>query len=177
MELGRHSYGTAKVFTWTRKGVTIKTGKFCSIADNVKIFIDGNHRMDSFSTFPFREKLKWTECDPTNWGKETPTIGNDVWIANDVVIYSGVHIGDDAVVAGQSVVTKSVPAYAVVAGNPARIVKYRFQNEEIEKLLKWPWWDLPLTTIREKLIPVMNDISQILRVLEDEYSHRTDTGA
>lgn len=166
MELGHHSYGSALIRQWTRCD-TVKVGKYCSIAGGVKIYIDGNHRMDTFSTFPFRERLGWHECPPNNWGKETPTIGNDVWIGDDVVMYSGVHIGDGAVIAGQSVVTKSVPPYAVVAGNPARIVKYRFDDETIKKFLEYKWWDLPDVVIREKLIPINNNIPALIETLKE----------
>jgi len=164
MELGCHSYGSAIVEQWTRRDI-VKVGKYCSIASGVKIYIDGNHRMDTFSTFPFRERLGWNECPPNNWGKETPTIGNDVWIGADVIMYSGVHVGDGAVIAGQSVVTKSVPPYAVVAGNPARIVKYRFDDETIRKFLEYKWWDLPDPVIRDKLIPIHDNIPALIEML------------
>ena len=113
MQLSDHSYGTPIVRQWNRND-TVKVGKLCSLASNIKIVIDGNHNIQDFSSFPFRVRLGWLECPFNNWGKETPTIGNDVWIGDDVVIYSGCHIGDGAVIAGQSVVTKSVPPYAVV---------------------------------------------------------------
>jgi acetyltransferase-like isoleucine patch superfamily enzyme len=101
MELGEHSYGSATFHQWTRND-KVKTGKFCSLAQNIQIFIGGNHRYDTFSTFPFRGRFGWDECELNYWGKSTPIIGNDVWIGNDVV-------------AGQSVVTKNVPPYAIVA--------------------------------------------------------------
>ena len=113
-------------------------------------------------TFPFREIFKWDEIPAGNYGKETPTVGNDVWIASDATIYSGVHIGDGAVNGGQSVVTKSVPPYAIVAGNPARIVKYRFTEDIIKELLELKWWDLPLEVIREKLIPKFDNMEEFI---------------
>lgn len=166
MELGDHSYGGAIIRRWTTTD-TVKVGKFCSFASNIRIVLDGNHHTDRFSTFPFRERLNWTECSPGNWGKSTPVIGNDVWMADDVVIYSGCNIGDGAVIAGQSVVTKNVPPYAIVAGNPGRIVKYRFDSETIRELLEYKWWDLPLDTIRSKLIPHADDIQAVLKELRE----------
>lgn len=166
LQLGEHSYGSATVRAWHRSRDVVRVGRFCSLADHVTFIVDGNHRIDTLSSFPFRERLGWTECSPNVWGKETPSVGNDVWIASGATIYSGVHIGDGAVVAGQSIVTKSVPPYAVVAGNPARVVKYRFPPDVIEQLLALRWWDLPLHTIRERLAPHMDgDIRVVIDVL------------
>lgn len=167
MDVGEYTYGTGNitVHRWT-SGERVKIGKFCSVATNVHIMIDGNHRMDTFSTFPFREVLSWGECPRNNWGKRAPIIGNDVWIGMNSTIYSGCTIGDGAVIAGNSVVTKDVPPYAIVGGNPARIIKYRFSPAIIERLLKAQWWNLPLEVIREKLIPVMDNIENILEIVE-----------
>lgn len=170
MTLGDYSYGTAIVQQWYRND-TVKTGKFCSLGGNIKIVIDGNHRCDFLSTYPFNEYLGWEECPKSGWGKETPIIGNDVWIANDVVIYSGVTIGDGAVIAGQSVVTKNVPAYSIVGGNPARILKYRFDEDTIKELLKYKWWDLPIDTIRLKLIPHFDNIPKIIDILREIHNN------
>lgn len=168
VQLGDKSYiGEYKVHTWTSNNVVIPVGKYSSIAGDVSFIIDGNHRIDNFSSFPFREILNWTECPVNNWGKSIPTVGNDVWIGMNTVIYSGVDIGDGAVVAGQSVVTKPVPPYAIVAGNPAQIKKYRFNDEQISKLLEYKWWDLPEDVIRTELIPVMNDIDAVIEKLHN----------
>jgi acetyltransferase-like isoleucine patch superfamily enzyme len=174
LRLGNHSYvaGNPIIRAWNRQDVVIILGKFCSLAENITFVIDGNHRMDTFSTYPFRERFGWSEAPINTWGKETPVIGNDVWIGNNVTIYSGVTIGDGAVVAGQSVVTKPVPPYAVVAGNPARIVKYRFPPEVIEQLLQLKWWDLPDDVIRNKIIPVMNNIQSVIEVLHEIRSNK-----
>lgn len=166
MEIGEYTYGTINVKRWISKDI-VKIGKFCSLAQNITVVLDGNHHMENFSTFPFKEMFKWEECPIGNWGKEAPIIGNDVWIADNVVIYSGCMIGDGAIIAGQSVVTKSVPPYAVVAGNPARIIKYRFDTETINELLKYKWWDLPLDIIRSRLIPKINDIQSVLKELKN----------
>jgi acetyltransferase-like isoleucine patch superfamily enzyme len=167
LKKGDYSYGNINVKTWTRKNVIVNAGKFCSFANNITIVIDGNHRMDTFSTFPFREIFKWGECPLNNYGKETPVIGNDVWIGENVTIYSGVTIGDGAVIAGNSVVTKSVPPYAIVAGNPASIKKYRFTDSQIRDLLNYKWWDLPIDVIRSRLIPVIDNIDKVISVLKE----------
>ncbi|MSU54270.1 MAG: CatB-related O-acetyltransferase [Candidatus Staskawiczbacteria bacterium] len=170
--MGAHSYGDPKIRVWKRENAVVTIGKYCSIADNVRFIIDGNRNFQLFSTFPFLEKLGWKECESGSWGKENPTVGNDVWIGSDVVIYSGVHIGDGAVIAGQSIVTKSVPPYALVAGNPAVIKKYRFEAPVIETLLKHKWWDLPEQVIREKIMPCAADIQKVCQVLEELIASR-----
>jgi acetyltransferase-like isoleucine patch superfamily enzyme len=94
--------------------------------------------MDTFSTYPFQ--TLFNDAPVNVWGKETPTVGHDVWIASDVVIYSGVHIGDGAVIGGNSVVTKPVPPYAIVAGNPAKIIGSR-SNDLRYKSRYFPFFD------------------------------------
>jgi acetyltransferase-like isoleucine patch superfamily enzyme len=151
--VGRHTYGTPLVSDWGT-GQVVKIGSFCSIAQSVRIFTAGNHRMDRFSTFPFQEQLRW-DAPSIHYGKGTPVIGNDVWLGWDSLILSGVNIGHGAVVGARSVVTKDVPPYAIVAGNPARIVKYRYTPEQIAALLETPWWDLPDDVIQTRILPTI----------------------
>ena len=167
-ELGPYSYGDKPIGfgDWGRDGV-IRTGKFCSIGGCLNFMVNGNHRIGGFTTYPLHILGCPTNTHPT--GKSLPTIGNDVWIGMWVTIYSGVDIGDGAVIAGNSVVTKSVPPYAVVAGNPARVVKYRFPPETIEKLLKYKWWDFPLDAIRGRLAPRFENMEETLAEMERIY--------
>lgn len=166
LELGEHSYAHKDTYVkcWHNKCV-VKTGKYCSIA-KCKFVYDGNHNPYFASTYPFLE-LKHCSTAPANaYIKKAPVIGNDVWIADDAVIYGGVVIGDGAVVAGQSVVTKDVPPYAIVAGNPARVVKYRFPAETIERFLKARWWDMPHDLVCSQLAPVLDDVEEFLKRAE-----------
>jgi len=167
---GRHTYGKLEIRAWKEeyKASTIRVGSFCSLADNIVVFLDGNHIYTTFSTFPFNEILGW-EAPPTGCGKSIPTIGNDVWIGSDVTILSGVTIGHGAVIAAKTVVTKDVPPYALVAGNPGRIKKYRFSQDIIDDLLKYPWWDLPDQLIRAEVIPTISDIKITVETLKGLY--------
>jgi acetyltransferase-like isoleucine patch superfamily enzyme len=165
---GRHSYGEIVVKTWERNDEVVKGGNFCSIGPNVLVYIDGNHKINTFSSFPFHifpqtpNRATWAP-----WGKETPTIGHDVWIGADVLILSGASIGDGAVVAARSVVTKPVPPYAIVAGNPARVVKYRFDEETIRDFLDLKWWDLPDEVILRDLVPLGDNIPAVIQKLKE----------
>ena len=128
-------------------------GKFCSIAKGVEFIMNGaNHRMNCISTYPFY-------IMGGDWGnalkphsdelplKGDTVIGNDVWIGQNVTILPGVHIGDGAIIGANSVVSKDVPAYAIAAGNPCRVKKYRFAKEEIEILEEVKWWDWDIEKI------------------------------
>ena len=126
-------------------------GKFCMIASDVTFIMNGaNHLTDAISTFPFAifgngwENAMEGKTYPT---KGNTTIGNDVWIGYKAMIMAGVTIGDGAIIASRSVVTKDVAPYAIVGGNPAKEIKKRFPEEQIEKLLKLKWWDWDIEKI------------------------------
>lgn len=158
-EIGEHTYGIPKVMHWEEKA-SLKIGKFCSIAGDVTIFLGGNHRTDWISTYPFNvlnelfpNARKITGHPST---KGDVVIGNDVWIGWSATILSGVAIGDGAVIAAKSVVTKNVPPYAIVAGNPARVVKYRFSQEIIDALEKIQWWNWSIEKINCNVNKICN---------------------
>lgn len=128
-------------------GDRLVIGRFCALAAGVRFFMSGaNHPLDIFSGYPFDEfGGAWAEGFDTrsllSLTRGDLIVGNDVWIGNAASILSGVHIGDGAVVAANAVVSADVPAYAIVAGNPARIVRRRFDGQTIEALEKIGWWD------------------------------------
>jgi acetyltransferase-like isoleucine patch superfamily enzyme len=168
---GRHTYGKLEIRAWQEeyKTSTLRVGAFCSLADKITVFLDGNHSYSSFSTFPFKESLGW-DAPPNSCGKSIPEIGSDVWIGSDVTIFSGVTIGHGAVIGAKTVVTKDVPPYAIFAGNPGRIKKYRFSQDIIDDLLKYPWWELPDHIIRTEIIPTTDDIHKTIEKLKEIYA-------
>lgn len=153
--IGRHSYGDLRVRSWG-EGTQLIIGAFCSIAAGVKIFLGGEHRVDWTTTFPFpelwRNSAGFIPGHPLTKGDVM--IGNDVWIGTEALIMSGVRIGDGAVIGARSVITKDVPPYAIVAGNPARLIRYRFDQATIDKLVRLAWWDWKDERISE-LLPIM----------------------
>jgi acetyltransferase-like isoleucine patch superfamily enzyme len=127
-------------------------GKYCSIARQVTIGVS-NHNYKWITTHPI---LTSPEYGYINMGvdefqKNPPVIGNDVWVGMNSVIMRGVVIGDGAVIAANSVVTKDVPPYAIVGGNPAKIIKYRFSDKIIEKLMRIKWWNWPKEKIKQNI--------------------------
>ena len=143
MSYGKYTYGNPTVREWG-EGAKLTIGNFCSIAENVRIYLGGNHRTDWVTTFPFGniDKNIFNKFDGTGHPstKGDVIIGNDVWIGINATIMSGVTIGDGAVIAANSHVVKNVEAYSIVGGNPAKFIKYRFTPEQIEKLLQIKWW-------------------------------------
>lgn len=128
-------------------GDRLTIGPFCALAHGVRIFMNGGtHAMDGFSTYPFNIfGHGWEDgFDPATWvaGRKGDTaIGPDVWIGDHATVMPGVTIGAGAIVAAASVVTAAVPPYAVVAGNPARVVRCRFDADTVARLLRVAWWD------------------------------------
>jgi virginiamycin A acetyltransferase len=121
-------------------------GKFCALARGIKFIMNGaNHKLDGFSSYPF-------QIFGNGWEKVTPqteelpykgdlVIGNDVWIGYEAVIMPGVQVGDGAIIAAKSVVVGDVSPYTIVGGNPAKLIRQRFEDETIQALLEVAWWN------------------------------------
>ncbi|MDB4866139.1 MAG: chloramphenicol acetyltransferase [Cohnella sp.] len=164
-QIGEWTYGMPTVL-FDGYGGTLKIGKYCSIAAGVSILLGGEHRTDWPTTYPFNVLVK--EAMPYHdrpYTKGDVVIGHDVWIALNALIVSGVTIGNGAVVAAGSVVTKDVPPYAIVGGNPAKLIRYRFDQDTIDKLQKMAWWDWPYEKIKSSFPYMMNkDVGTFIRL-------------
>lgn len=151
-EFGVGTYGLPKVHDWN-EGTTLKIGNFCSIAAGVEIFLGGNHRHDWITTFPFPALF---ESGPKVAGygisKGDVIIGSDVWLGANCAVLSGVSIGHGAVVGAYAVVTRDVEPYSIVAGNPAKHVKWRFDEVTREYLLNLAWWNWPIEEIEGQVL-------------------------
>ncbi|OGF46137.1 MAG: chloramphenicol acetyltransferase [Candidatus Firestonebacteria bacterium RIFOXYC2_FULL_39_67] len=144
-------------------------GRFCAIAKDVKFIMNGaNHKISGITTYPFSIFGNgWEKVMPDI--KDLPfkgdtVIGNDVWLGYDALIMPGIKIGDGAIIASRSVVTKDVPPYTVVGGNPAKPIKQRYSEEEIKILLEIKWWNWTIEKITDNLkIIVGSDIKALLK--------------
>lgn len=149
VSVGRFTYGNPEFLLWG-DSERIHIGSFCSIANEVVISGGGEHRTDWVTTFPMRiafgDPLAGKDGHPASKGETK--IGNDVWIATRAMVLSGVNIGDGAVIGAGAVVASDVPPYAIVAGNPAKIIRYRFEPNEIKRLLELRWWEWDINKIK-----------------------------
>ena len=160
-------------YPWSKDKLII--GKFCQIASGVEFMMnDANHQMNAVSTFPFYTLEGWEMDAPDSTDmpfKGNTVIGNDVWIGQNAVILPGVHIGDGAIIGANSVVGSDVDPYTIVVGNPAKLLRKRFDTELIELLLRFKWWDKSIDEIN-KLIPFLT-YSELDKV-KDEIKKRID---
>ncbi|MGD1714083.1 Vat family streptogramin A O-acetyltransferase [Dapis sp. BLCC M172] len=141
-------------------------GKFCSIASDVKFIMNGgNHRTDWFTNYPFPVfENGWEKAMPNSWPyKGNTIIGNDVWIGYGATIMPGIQVGNGAIIATKSVVTKNVEPYSIVGGNPAKEIRKRFKEEIIKELLEIKWWDWEIEKITRNLEAICGSDINALR--------------
>lgn len=149
VSLGERSYGYPEVLIFEYGTECLRTGNYCSLGGTY--ILGGQHGVDRVTTYPHRFNFRMPDAGTD--GFPTPTgdtvVGSDVWTCERSLIMSGVTIGDGAIVAAGAVVTKDVPPYAIVGGNPAKLIRYRFNEEQIAALLEIRWWDWPEEKVRQ----------------------------
>jgi len=183
--VGQFTYGVQNIniYYWgtgnqTKDGTPLnepaylKIGNYCSISGHILVYLGGNHHYEWATQYPFGHVNRhiFNSVDGKNhpWTKGNVIIGNDVWIGTYTTIHSGVTIGDGAIIASNSVITRDVAPYSIVGGNPAKHIKYRFEKEIIENLLDYKWWDLEPYVVNH-IAPLLcsNDFDELFRVLNE----------
>lgn len=137
--------------------VKLVIGKFCAIAAETRFIMTGDHKLDALSTYPFPIFGQGWERAFNVYDlpvKGDIIVGNDVWFGYDTLTKNGVTIGNGAIIAAGAVIVKDVPAYSIVAGNPAKVVKMRFDDQTIKRLQKIAWWDWDIDKINRNLVTI-----------------------
>lgn len=149
LEVGHRTYGAFRVMSYDRDAC-VRIGAWTSIADDVVFMPGGNHLIDRVTTYPMRIRFDLPSPDDP-WTKGDIVVGNDVWLGRGARVLSGVTIGDGAVVAGWSLVTRDVAPYTIVGGNPAREIGRRLTVDQAEAMARIAWWDWDEAVIRERV--------------------------
>lgn len=167
VKVGNHTYGDLHIQSQKDYDEGLIIGHYCSIARGVWFLLGGNHHYHRFSTYPFRAIfINDSIIETTTKGKII--VEDDVWIGTEAFIMPGLTVGKGAVIAARSVVTRSVPPYAIVGGNPAKVIKYRFEQPVIDKLIKLDFASLSPDLIlnNEPLFLKENDFDDLLELIE-----------
>lgn len=170
IRVGRGTYGvTRNTFHGLSSRVSVEIGNFCSIATDARIVCLAGHPTDLPSTYPFRTLMFNPRAGNQDAVCRGPVrIGHDVWIGTAALILDGVSIGSGAVIAAGAVVTKDVEPYAIVGGNPARVVRHRFPPDVVEALLEIAWWNWPDERIRRFEPHLYGDVAAFIAAARQE---------
>lgn len=178
--VGEHTYGVpiVNIYDYDQSKLTI--GKYCSLSETALIMLGGQHPINHVSQYPFR--INWGLPGAGKDGNPEPStdtvIGNDVIINQRVFIRSGVTIGDGALIGSNANVTKDVPPYAIMGGNPAKVIRYRATPEQIEALLEIKWWDWSKEDVIDSLeYIVSDDIDRFIAYARERFGPKTSSSA
>ena len=178
IEVGKYTYYDGQNFAsrvthhYDFIGEKLIIGKFCQIGHNIEFIMNGaNHQMNSATTYPFYIFKGWEQEPPKKEDlpyKGDTVVGNDVWFGQNVTVLPGVHIGNGCIIGANSVIGLDIPPYSVVVGNPARIIRKRFDDEMIELLEQLQWWNRSEKQI-QKLIPILSssDIDKVKQQIKE----------
>lgn len=156
VSVGKYTYGRLEVLMFNNEN-SLKIGSYCSIAPKTVFLLSADHYTDHISSFPYKVKVT-KNLDREGISKGDIVVADDVWIGCGTTVLSGVHIGQGAVIAAGSVVTKDVPPYAIVGGVPTKVIKYRFSPEMITELLKVDYSQLTEEMIKEHIEELYRDL-------------------
>lgn len=161
IHIGRYTYGGIYVSASSNDN-ELFIGDFCSIAGEVRFLLGADHDINRISLYPFKSNILRTGIDAISKGNII--VDDDVWLGQGVIVLSGVHIGQGAVIAAGAVVTKDVPPYAIVGGVPAKVIKYRFESEIVEELLKIDYRRLTDEMIKEHIDELYTDLKSVKQI-------------
>jgi chloramphenicol O-acetyltransferase type B len=145
--VGPGTYGVPQIIHYPNDA-SLEIGAYCSIAAEVSIFLGGEHHPEWVSTYPFGALWHEHQHPDHPRSRGNVVIGSDVWIGRGATIMSGIRVGDGAVIGARALVVKDVPPYTIVGGNPAKVIRPRFDAELVERLLEIRWWTWPEPRIR-----------------------------
>jgi len=154
VSIGNYTYGNVDVLALTNQS-HLKVGSFCSIAPGVVFILSADHKLSNVSTFPFKVKVLQM-ASPEAFSKGDIVIDDDVWIGENTIILSGVHIGQGAVIGAGSVITRNVDPYSIIVGNPAKVIRKRFDDDLISELLKVDYSKLTKREISDHISELYN---------------------
>lgn len=155
ISVGRFSYGQINAHTWGVKNEALKIGNYVSIGPSVTFILAGNHNIKGIATYPFHSKKYSLNPEKDAFSKGITEVGDNTWIGMGCIILSGVKIGKGCVIAAGSVVTKSMPDYTIVAGNPAQVVRNRFNEEDTEIALNIDFSEIDLLSLSDEQVKAL----------------------
>lgn len=172
LEIGDHSYSIPIIKFYEHDDTKLRIGKYSPISETAIVMLGGEHPNDTVSHFPFR--IHWQMPGAIEDGNPVPSgdtvIGSDVLVYQRAFIRSGVTIGHGAIVAANAIVTRDVPPYAIVGGNPARVIRYRATEEQIAELLDIAWWDWPDDEVKAAVpLLTVNDIDAFIAYARERH--------